>query len=117
VTYVVGFAAMYISSFSLIRDELNPYWRTMFRLAGKVIGASIIMGLVLQVTGQITARIFRGLPNWPNLIMLSSSLVFAGITGTLILFCGYLIFRVEEATELLRYIKGRWITRLGSYIN
>lgn len=117
ITYVGGFVGVYLLSFSLIQEELKPVWRTMFGLAGKVTGASIVMGLVMQEAGQITARLFRTLPNIPNLFMFLSTLIIAGVTGALILFSVYIIFRVDEATELLKYIRGRWLTRSGSYID
>ena len=116
VTYVGGFVAMYFLSFSLIRDELRPYWRTMFGLAGKAIGASIVMGLVLLEVSQNTTRLLRMLSDLPNVVLLFFSLLISGVAGISIYFFGMLLFRVEEATELKKYLKGRWAIRLDSSI-
>lgn len=116
VTYVGGFAAMYVSSFSLIRDELAPYWRIMFGLAGKAIGASIVMGLVLLGVSQNTIKLLQTLSDLPDVIMYLFSLLIAGVAGISIYYIGILFFRVEEATELKKYLKGRWSTNLDSSI-
>ena len=113
-TYVGGFAAVYFSSFSLIRDELKPYWRTMFGLASKACCASIIMGLVLLEVSQNIIKFLRPLSDLPDVILLSFSLLISGVAGLSIYFCGILLFRVEEAIELKKHLKGRWSARLDS---
>ena len=116
VTYVAGFAAMYVLSFSLIRVELKPDWRTMFSLAGKAIGAAIVMGLVLLEVSQNTIKLLWTRSDLPDLIILFISLLLSGIVGISIYYSGLLLLRVEEAKELKMYLKGRLSTRLDSSI-
>jgi uncharacterized membrane protein SpoIIM required for sporulation len=88
----------------------------MLGLASKAIGASIVMGLVLLEVSQNLTRLLRALSDLPDGVMLFFSLLIAGVAGISIYLCGILLLRVEEATELKKYIKGRWSTRLGSSI-
>jgi putative peptidoglycan lipid II flippase len=116
VTYVGGFVAMYGFSFGLIRDELKPYWRTMLGLAGKAMGASMAMGLVLLEVSQNLTRLLQALSDLPDGVTLFFSMLIAGVAGISIYLWVILLLRVEEATELKKYIKGRWSARLGSSI-
>jgi len=52
----------------------------------------------------------------PDVMMHLFSLLIAGVAGISIYYIGILFFRVEEATELKKYLKGRWSTNLDSSV-
>lgn len=116
ITYVIGFAGVYLLSFDLIQKELKPVRRTMFVLVNKVISASIVMGLVLMGVSQNSIKLLRMLSDLPDMIVLLFSLLLSGVAGISIYFCGILLLRVEEATEIKKYFIGRLLARLNSSI-
>lgn len=116
-SYVGGFAVVFVASFKLIGEDLEAFWRTIIGLAGRVLGASIVFCIVLHEVCQDALKVLGMLTDLPNMVLLFCSLLAAGIAGLAFLFGAMLLFRVEEVTDLIKFFRGRWKTRLSSPVD
>ena len=103
--YVGGASVVYGLGFVVLGTEWRPFQRAMVYLAARVAGASVVAGFVLYSVSDQVSQLLSQVQYLSSSVVLVSSLAVAGVSGTILLLGLLVVFRVEEATSLAKYLR------------
>jgi putative peptidoglycan lipid II flippase len=103
--YVAGLGSVFGLGTLALRREYEYRHQTTSHLAIKVLGASILVGLVSYGITEWLSRLLGQVLDLPSFVLSTASLLIAGLSWGTLLAGALLVLQIDEATTLLRYVK------------